>query len=337
MSRSKLLSIALALPVLLGMWILYGWNYWNGDRAVYELYYVTRETLASWGGEVGYGSLNVFASQSGLSFQSFQILISLVTLYLIFRYMVKRTVSPLASLILYLVCFFPLDFVLMRNFLSFAIILQGMMTLFEAKPYCRVKYFLFIMVATTVHQSALIFMLFMLMPLNRVMPLGRFFVAYLVFVFCYVLVRLGVPLPASVAAHFSYYDTTLKSSFANVFTHVASMVLMTFVVLVERKSLCRIECSAGRDKELAFIFNLNLFSLFFLVLYFESEIFIRLFRTILFFNVLHCLNSLFLPRRTYSLLYFYILIFSAYLIFFFIFPVAQFSFVPLFRNNLILN
>lgn len=337
MSRSKLLSIALALPVLLAMWVLYGWNYWNGDRAVYELYYVTRDTLASWGGEVGYGSLNVIASQSGLSFQSFQVLISLVTLYLVFRYMLKRTVSPLSSLILYLVCFFSLDFVLMRNFLSFAILLQGMNALFEAKPYCRLKFFLFVLVATTVHQSSLIFMLFILMPLNRVVPLGRFFVVYLVFVLFYVSMRLSVPLPANVAAHFSYYNTTLKSSFANVFAHLASMVLMTFVVLVERRSLCRIECSSGRDKELAFILNLNLFSLFFLVLYFESEIFIRLFRTVLFFNMLHCLNSLFLPRRTYSLLIFYILVFSTYLIFFFLFPVAQFSVVPMFRNNLILN
>lgn len=337
MSRSKLLSIVLALPVLLVMWILYGWNYWNGDRAVYELYYSTRDTLASWGGEVGYGSLNLLASQSGLSFQGFQILISLVTLYLIFRYMVKRTVSPLASLVLYSVCFFSLDFVLMRNFLSFAILLQGMVTLFETKPYCKAKYALFVLLAATVHQSSLIFMVFMFMPLNRVVPLGRFLFVYLMFVFCYVLIRFGMPLPASVAAHFSYYSTTLKSSFANVFAHVASVVLMAFVVLAEKKSLYRLECSSGREKELVFILNLNIFSLFFVVLYFESEIFIRLFRTVLFFNMLHCLNSLFLPRRTYSFLVFYILIFSGYLIFFFLFPVVQFSLVPLLNNNLLLN
>ncbi|VVO86685.1 hypothetical protein PS850_02134 [Pseudomonas fluorescens] len=337
MSRSKLLSIVLAFPVFLVMWILYGWNYWNGDRSVYESYYTARDTLASWGGEVGYGSLNVIASQSGLSFQSFQILISLLTLYLVFRYVIKRAVSPLASLILYLVCFFSLDFVLMRNFLSFAIILQGVVTLFEAKPYCKVKYALIVLFATTVHQSSLFFMIFLFMPLNRVVPLRSFCFVYLMFVFSYVLMRLNVPLPVSVANHFSYYNTTLKSSFANVIAHVISMVLMTFVVLAERKSLCRVECASGRDKELAFILNLNLFSLFFLVLYFESEIFIRLFRTVLFFNVLHCVNSLFLPRRTYSFLICYILIFSSYLMFFFLFPVAQFSLFPLLKNNLLLN
>ncbi|VVP78225.1 hypothetical protein PS914_01944 [Pseudomonas fluorescens] len=337
MSRSKLLSIVLAFPVFLVMWILYGWNYWNGDRSVYESYYTARDTLASWGGEVGYGSLNVIASQSGLSFQSFQILISLLTLYLVFRYVIKRAVSPLASLILYLVCFFSLDFVLMRNFLSFAIILQGVVTLFEAKPYCKIKYALIVLFATTVHQSSLFFMVFLFMPLNRVVPLRSFCFVYLMFVFSYVLIRLNVPLPVSVATHFSYYNTTLKSSFANVIAHVISMVLMTFVVLAERKSLRRVECTSGRDKELAFILNLNLFSLFFLVLYFESEIFIRLFRTVLFFNVLHCVNALFLPRRTYSFLICYILIFSSYLMFFFLFPVAQFSLFPLLKNNLLLN
>ncbi|WP_411912030.1 EpsG family protein [Pseudomonas spirodelae] len=106
MSRNKLLSVFLALPIFLVMWVLYGWNYWNGDREAYEFYYSTRDTLASWGAEIGYGSLNILASQSGLSFQSFQILISFVTLYLVFRYMIKRTVSPFVSLVLYLIFFF---------------------------------------------------------------------------------------------------------------------------------------------------------------------------------------------------------------------------------------
>lgn len=337
MSRNKLLSVFLALPVFLVMWVLYGWNYWNGDREAYELYYSTRDTLASWGAEIGYGSLNILASQSGLSFQSFQILISLVTLYLVFRYMIKRTVSPFVSLVLYLVCFFSLDFVLMRNFLSFAILLQGMLTLFEAKPHCKIKYALFVLVAATVHQSSLIFIVFMFMPLNRVVSLRDFFLVYMMLVICYVLVRFNVPLPAAVAAHFNYYNTALKSAFTNVFVHLVSMVLMTFVVLAERKNLCRVECVYGRDKELAFILNLNIFSLFFLVLYFESEIFIRLFRTVLFFNILHCAGSLLLLRRTYSFLVFYILIFSGYLMFLFIFPVVQFSLVPLFKNNLIIE
>ncbi|WP_411912031.1 EpsG family protein [Pseudomonas spirodelae] len=213
-----------------------------------------------------------------------------------------------------------MDFVLMRNFLSFAILLQGMLTLFEAKPYCKMKYALFVLVAATVHQSSLIFIVFMFMPLNRVVSLRGFFLVYMMLVICYVLVRFNVPLPAAVAAHFNYYDTSLKSAFTIVFVHLVSMVLMTFVVLAERKSLCRVECAYGRDKELVFILNLNIFSLFFLVLYFESEIFIRLFRTVLFFNIMHCAGSLFLLRRTYLFLVFIFLFFLGILCSFLFFP-----------------
>lgn len=337
MYKRRCLSMLLALLVLLVMWVLYGWNYWNGDRDGYEFYYYTRDTLASWGGEIGYGYINILSNESGLSFQGFQILVSLVTLFLVFRYVAKRALSPFISLILYLICFFSLDFVLMRNFLSFAIFLQGMLVLFEAKPYCKVKYAALILMAATFHKSSLLFLVFMFMPLDRVVPLGRFFLVFLSFVFFYMLLRFVVPLPESIANHFSYYNTSMKSSFANVFVHLGSVLLIAFVVMAERKSLRRIYCSSGRIKELAFLLNVNLFSLFFLVLYFEAEIFIRLFRSILFFNLLHCVNSLFLQRKTYSFLILYILIFSGYLVFFFIVPVAEFSIIPLLNNNLLLN
>jgi hypothetical protein len=337
MRKGKQLSVFLAFLMFLVLWALYGWNFWNGDRDGYELYYNTRDTLASWGGEVGYGYLNIVAREGGLSFQSFQILISLVTLLLIFRYVVKRTISPFVSIVMYAVCFFSLDFVLMRNFLAFAIFLQGMLILFEDKPYSRIKYGILIMLAATIHQSSLMYILFIVMPVSRVVPLGKFFLLFLSFIFAYILIRFSVPLPDAIALHFNYYNTSLKSSFANVCVHLASLVLMTFAVLAERKNLREIKCISSREKELAFVLNLNLFSLFFLVLYFESEIFVRLLRSVMFFNILHCVNSLFLLRRTYLFLTLYILIFSVYLVLFFVVPVASFSIIPLFNSNLLLN
>lgn len=335
--KKRSLSIFFALLVFFIMWGLYGWNSWNGDRDVYELYYHTRDTFSSWGGEIGYGYLNIIANQSGLSFQAFQILISLVTLFLVFRYIAKRTLSPFVSLILYMICFFSLDFVLMRNFLAFAIFLQGIVTLYEGRKYCRLKYAILILVATAIHQSSLMFMVFIFMPLNRVIPLGRFFLAYLVVIVCYVLARYALPLPDSMASHFNFYSTTWKSILANIFAHLVSFVLFVFAVMAERKSLCRIDCSTGRDKELAFILNINMFSLFFLGLYFESDIFIRVLRVIMFFNILHCVNSLFLKRRTYLFLLSYIVIFVGYLVLFFLVPVAEETYIPMWKNNLFLN
>ncbi|MFK0087800.1 EpsG family protein [Pseudomonas sp. NPDC090755] len=327
----------LALPVLLVMWMLYGWNFWNGDREGYELYYYTRDTIASWGKEIGYGYLNIFASRTGLSYQGFQIIIALVTLLLVWRYVVKRTLFPFVSLLVYLVCFFSLDFVLVRNFLSFAIGLQAMLVLFENKSYSRLKYALLILLAASIHQSSLIFIIFIVMPLSRVVPLGRFLFLYTSFLCAYVLARYSLPLPASIASHFSYYDTSLKSSLANVAVHALSVVLVSFAIFSERFSLRQVFNATGRDKELVFLLNLNLFSLFFIVLYFESEIFVRLLRSIIFFNMLHCVNSLFLQRRSYFFLGLYILFFAGYLVLFYIAPVAQFSLLPLLRDNLLWN
>jgi hypothetical protein len=321
----------------MAMWVLYGWNYWNGDREGYELYYTTRDTLSSWGGEVGYGFLNIFANQAGLPYQGFQILVSFVTLLLVFRYIVKRTISPFASIVAYAIFFFSLDFVLMRNFLAFGIFLQAMLILFDDKSFSRAKYALLILLAATIHQSSLMFMVFVFMPVNRVVSLGKFFLLFLAFILSYVVVRYSIPLPDSIARHFNYYDTSMKSSIANVLVQMGSLFLMAWVVMAEKKSLCRLHSLSCRDKELAFILNLNLFSLFFVVLYFESEIFIRLFRSIVFFNILHCVNSFFLLRRTYTFLVLYVLIFAVYLIFFYLVPVAGFSVVPLLNYNLLLN
>ncbi|MFY0727855.1 EpsG family protein [Pseudomonas sp. NFX15] len=335
--RKHLSSMFLALLVFAVMWILYGWNYWNGDREGYEAYYYSRDTLASWGGEVGYGFLNIFASGTGLPYQAFQVLISLVTLLLVLRYILKTTISPFASILVYAVFFFSLDFVLMRNFLAFAIFLQGILVLYEGKQLCKIKYALIILLAATIHQSSLMFMVFIFIPINRTIDIGRFIILFFVFLCFYVLARYSLPLPDSIARHFNYYDTSLKSSLANVFMHLVSTVLITLVVLAERKSLYKLDNFSARDRELSFVLSLNLLSLFFLVLYFESEIFIRLFRSVLFFNMLHCINSFFLLRRTYLFLVLYILFFAIYLIFFFLVPVAGFSVFPLFNYNLLLN
>lgn len=335
--RSRYLSIALSFPVFLLMWGLYGWNTWNGDRDGYELYYNTRVTLASWGKEVGYGYLNILANRSGISFGYFQIALSLVTLLFLYRYVLKKTIAPVASLLAYFVCFFALDFVLMRNFLAFAICLQAMLYLCEGGWRGRLAYALLILLATSVHQSSLIYMVFVVMPLGRALPLARFMFFYCTCIGGYLLMRYFVPLPDAVAAHFSYYTTSLKSSVFNSAVHLFSVVFLVLVLVGERRSLLRCVAADERDRELLFIYNMNLLSLLFIPLYFESEIFIRLLRFVLFFNLLHCVNALFVWRKTHFLIIGYLLFLMLYLILFFLVPVAEYSVIPLFKNNALLG
>ncbi|MNG67031.1 hypothetical protein D3C79_253320 [compost metagenome] len=335
--HSRYLSVLLTFPVFLLMWALYGWNTWNGDRAGYELYYNTRVTLASWGKEVGYGYINILANQSGIPFAYFQIALSLITLAFLYRYVLKKTIAPLASLLAYFVCFFALDFVLMRNFLAFAICLQAILYLSEGGWRGRLGYALLILLATTIHQSSLIYMVFIVMPLGRALPLGRFLAFFITCISGYVLVRYLVPLPDSIAAHFNYYSTSWKSSIFNSAVHLLSVMFLTLVVVTERKDILRVAATDARDRELQFIYNLNLLSLFFIPLYFESEIFIRLLRFVLFFNLLHCVNALFVWRKTHLFVLSYLVFLMAYLILFFLLPVAEYSVIPLFKNNALLG
>jgi len=170
-----------------------------------------------------------------------------------------------------------------------------------------------------------------------VLPIGRFFVFYLVCIIFYVALRYFVPLPDAVAAHFGYYSTSLKSAVFNSTVHVLSVFALIVVVLAERKHGLRELIADARGKELVFIYNMNLLSLLFIPLYFESEIFVRLLRFVLFFNVMHCVSALFVWRKTYFFILTYLLFMVAYLVLFFLYPVAEYSVVPLFRNNLLLE
>lgn len=330
-------SIVIAYLMFPIMWGLYGWNFWNGDRDGYEAYYVLRDSLEAWGVEFGYGYLNILANKLELPYQTFQILISLVTLLLLFRYMIKAALFPAFSILLYAVLFFPLDFVLVRNFLAFTIFLQGMLVLEGDGRYRKVKYLALIILATSIHQSSLVFLVFLFMPVSKAIKLDKFLAFFALFVFLYALVRFNFELPSSIAAHVGLYKMTLKSSLANMVVHLLSSMLMIFIVLGERKSIFNVRELSRRDRSLVFIVNFNIFSLFFLVLYFESEIFIRIFRIVLFVNMMYCVNSIFIKRRVYVFLISYFAIFSFYVVSFFLLSVADNSFYPLFLNNLLLN
>lgn len=336
MISSRQISIILGLPLLALLWVLFGWNQWNGDREAYELYY-TRESLSDWGVEIGYGALNLLGNNLGLSYQAFQISIAAVTLTLLYRYLVTVSRGPLVSLVVYAVCFFALDYVLVRNFLAFVILLQGFIILFKGGFSSKFRYLVVVIVATMVHQSSLVFLVFTAVPKRRVIGVGLLSAALLLFFGFYFLVRGYLPLPESISAHFSYYVVSWKSVLFNTVVHLLSVMLMVMVVWVERKSIFSLVAETYRERELVFILNVNFFSLFFVVLYFEAEIFIRLLRTIIFFNLLHCLNSLFINRKTYLFIVLYIVLSSFYLIFGFLWSTAELSVFPLFRDNILLG
>lgn len=336
MVQGRQLSIVLIVPVFFLLWLLYGGNYWNGDRDAYELYY-ERENLASWGLEFGYGYLNLISNRLRLGYQTFQILISLATILLYLRYFLKLSNAPLLSFLFYAVAFFPLDYVLMRQSLAFAVTLQAFVLLFENCKYSRIKFLLIIFLAASIHQSSFFFLIFCFMPRRKVFSLWKFVSVFVVVVFFYFFLRLKVPLPDSIQTHFDTYSISLKSALLNLTFHFLSVALVFFSVFSEKRHILRCIASNAREAELVFILNLNLISCFWVVLYFEAEIFVRLLRCLVFFNVFYALGSLALRLKSNYLNLIITAFFALYLIAYFILPVISFTVAPLFNRNLLFN
>lgn len=336
MVRGRLLSIVLIAPIFSLLWLLYGGNYWNGDRDVYELYY-ERESLASWGLEFGYGYLNLISNRLRLDYQTFQILISLATIFLYLRYFLKVSNAPLLSFLFYAIVFFPLDYVLMRQSLAFAVSLQAFVLLFENCKYSRIKFLFLILLAASIHQSSVFFLIFCFMPRRKVISLGKFVSVFVFVVLLYFVLRLKVPLPDSIQAHFDTYNVSLKSAFFNLIFHFLSVALVFFSVVSEKRYILRYMARSTREAELVFILNLNLISCFWVVLYFEADIFVRLLRCLVFFNVFYALGSLALRLKGNYLNLIVVSFFSLYLVVYFIVPVISFTVVPLFNKNLLFN
>ncbi len=334
MSKRQVLSTYLLFTLVLLAWLLYGANYWNGDRDAYELYYM-RESLASWGVEFGYGYLNSLFRNAGFSYQIFNAFISIATLLLILRFIVKRTGSPVLAFLFYLFLFFPLDYVLMRQTFAFAIALQGFISLYEEGRHSKVKFIFFILLASTMHQSAIFFLVFYFLFSDRVINPYRFILAFIVFLIFYIFFRVTIPLPQSVQAHFDVYKVSLKSALVNTFIHLFSVGLILLFAKLKKNAHLDIPLGIRVKKELSFILNLNLISCVWVVLYFESEIFIRLLRSLIFLDLFYAVGAFRLFSRDALVYFIAILLWSTYLVLVFLWPTMDLTVLPLVEKNLL--
>ena len=158
------------------LWFLFAFNQWNGDRDGYELHYLSR-SVSEWGVEIGYGYLNVFFRWVGFSYQEFQVVIAALCMLLLSRYIYNFSVVPFFVLFIYAIFFFPLDYVLIRSFLAFCVFLQGLFFLFKGGFSGRLLYFLMVLLATVIHQSAFMLLVFVFIPLDRLVSF-RVFVCF---------------------------------------------------------------------------------------------------------------------------------------------------------------
>lgn len=308
------------------LFFLYSGNLWNGDRIGYENYY-HRESLGLWGLEVGYGALNLIFYKLGISYQLFQSFIALVSLLLISQYLKKVSYLLSVSLLLYLIVMFSLDYVLMRTTLAYAIVLNGFYYLYQGE---RLKYIMLVFIASLFHQSSLIFSIFLFLPYNyKNIQISKYIYLSIAMILIAGAIRLFGLLPNNIASHLNYYLPSVKSTIFSVCVHIICISLVYFDCLVNLKN----EDNKKYFKYIEFIKAFNIVSILLLFLYFQADIFIRIFRLIVFVNLIYIVQLSIMTKRISYYALIYVVIFSIYLIMFYIYPTTQYSLFPLIKHN----
>ncbi|MFC0229270.1 EpsG family protein [Serratia aquatilis] len=300
--------------------VLYGGNYWNGDRDAYELYY-QRDSIAPWGIELLYGYLNIFFHSMGVPFQTFQVIVAFFTIFLTSIYLKKVSLYFSISFFAYFLLMFPLDYVLMRTSLAYAIVLNAFLLLYDNK---KIQFSILIVIATLIHQSAFIFLIFVVNNKNHenIKVCKYTFYATFLIIISQLLTHYGL-LAEKIVNHFSYYQTTWKTIVGSLFFHILSVYLIVF----DEKN------RSNQVKYQKFIRNINIISLLLLCLYFQADIFVRVFRLLVFINIVYLLQSICITKKSTYYGSFYILFFSVYLFYYYIYLTLGYSLIPLFNFN----
>lgn len=340
--KSKIVTVLLFIL----MWILFGWNYWNGDYDMYERNY--KESIFALFEktyETGYVLLNILFNSFQCSFQEFFMTMSGISLLLLLRFVLKYSLYPALFSVIFLWIFLPLDYVLLRNFIAFSIVLQGICSLIDNVKYKYLKFILFVLLASTIHSSSIFYLLILVIAARDTELKFQVILAVAVGITMFY-ATFGKLILYNFLEDFGrgrgeFYQTNLVTFFS---LFLAQLLCTNFIVYAYSQIKAEKKTFINSNFYLLF-FNINLIFFFLIVLYYDFSIFVRLFRhisiinCILITNILYHLNKnkneeLIVPKLLINVFFvLYLFFFLAY----FVFPFDYFTIFPMFENNLILS
>lgn len=172
-------------------WIMFGLNYSNADYSNYEIAYYDIMACGKDNGyfEVGFFLLVKIFTLLGLSYQGFLVIISAICLIIFTKALSYLTDNILLSFSCYLVYPFVFDIVQYRNFLAFSLVLYGIHYLIDSKSKVSkniIKYMFCVAIGCLIHQSAIIYSLFLMVLIKRTKILsivtGVLFFAFIILI-----------------------------------------------------------------------------------------------------------------------------------------------------------
>lgn len=333
LKESKILSTLLFMI----MWGLFGWNFWNADFLMYVgMYNIPVSKLDFFGYEGGYNFLIFCCKSIGLNFQQFHILIATIVLFLVFRFFNTFSKLPAFSTACFFWVFFPLQFVILRNFIAFSIVLQGLISVLKNEKYSKEKYIFFVLLASTIHISSLFYFVFVFAFRKSEIKIKTisFWIVGLViltilsynFVFSIIsLVNLRKAL---------FYRTSLTLFLAYSVIQILNLFVVKYFLNYNSDSNSNGDVLNSRRNNI--ILNINILMLFLIPIYYELAVFIRILLNMSIVNIVFITNKSFLieSKRFPKFLF---VIYLSFWFFSFIFLVRQNTIISLFNNNLLLE
>ncbi|MCX7127044.1 EpsG family protein [Aeromonas sp.] len=322
-------SKALCKIISLSLWLLYAFNFYNGDYDAYEAYYNTR-VLSDWGIEIGFGFLMYTSKALGLTYSMFQVIIATISVFLIYRFSMKISKKPALLLSLYALTYFPLDYVLMRNFLAFAIFLNFFLPrLMDLSESNNVLIPMKILICTLFHQTSVFFIIFVLANKRKFLRFVDFIIAFIVLIFLYIVFRYVVISFGFFSDRLHLYDGNTNMFLVTILAYVINFSVVYFFCYIYR---------GGEDNRVVnFLVNINILLFFMLIPSFDLPILNRIGKYASFINVALMLN---IYARGLRLRWFGLAIIFTYCLlvyFVFIFPVNEYTVSPMLNFNYLNN
>ena len=333
------------------LWVMFGWSSGNADYANYERGYSWAHGALRFNTELGTQLLYKLFILAGLEYRHYIIIISLIGLLLIFKTIKTYTNNIAFVLALYFLFPFIIDVVQARNFLTMSIVLYATHYLIQEKRRGTLKFVILVLLASTIHYSALFYLLFLLVKKRslRSLTLLSLLVTSIGLILSYtnlipLLVKQFIP-PEKVHHWFSnrfnwgILIAILIYAFSYFFIYYAYLKIKS---KTETEGQLAVNDTSNNNLRFArAVYKINMVLLMAFPLYVFNMIFFRLYRNILILNfILYaiCLYNL-EPKSKEKLLFgFCIVLFTVCLsIYFTMYSFYDTVFLPLFQNNILLG
>lgn len=330
------LNIILSIILLIGMWILFGFNTYNADfntyRRIYSGYYPNHEWGFIW--------ICNFFYHCGISFQHFRIILSFILIYIFYITLKSYSKDTFIILLLYFLFPFALDCVQLRTTIANIIILMAIRVLLSGKKGTKICFAMMVMLAASMHYFAYIFLILLLSPkkISRKNFLYLFSGAmFLLFVISYTdfFPKIVQVLFASTKVNETFMQRARLGVIIPIGIQITSFVLFYLSLLRCKNVNITYDGITGLRCQ-KYIYNINILMFILIPMYVFSANFFRVYRMIQILNNIFIIEVILRTGKwNGKSKYLYILSYIVFILFLSFYEIEGYLWKDLINNNLL--